>query len=269
MSRAFVTFMTTDDYLPGVLALYKSLRLFNKKYDFVVLTANTLSDKSKNILESLGCKVQLAAEIKNPHIEESDNQTFNHYTKLRIYELAEYKKIIFLDADLIICSNLESLFKAPHMSSVIAGGLIAENNWTDLNGGFMVVEPSLQLFNEMYEAARYLPSKDKSDQGFLQSFYKEWPNNKQLHLDHKFNVPANYLDIYCDQFGYDFSYEDQTLETNIAVIHYWGPVKPWHLDRNSLLPKETPKFNQAINLWWDFYTAVLIDIETSQGKLCL
>ncbi|WP_207512786.1 glycosyltransferase [Longitalea luteola] len=269
MSRAFVTFMTTDDYLPGVLALYKSLRFFNKKHDFVVLTTNTLSDTSKGMLEALGCKVQLAPEIKNPHIGENDRDTFNHYTKLRVYALAEYQKIIFLDADLIICSNLEPLFKAPHMSSVIAGGLIPENNWTDLNGGFMVVEPSLQLFNEMFEATRYLPSKDRTDQGFLQSFYKDWPENKALHLDHKFNVPANYLDIYCAQFGYDFSYTDQTLETNIAVIHYWGPVKPWHIDRHSLPPDGSPKFNQAIDLWWDFYTAVLIDIKTSQDKCCL
>ena len=253
MSYAYVTFIKTDDYMPGVLALKKSIFLYNNNIDFVVLTTKSLSKKTLKVLNSNNCKVKIVADIENPSIEKKDKNTFNHYTKLRVFEMIEYKKVIFLDADLIICSNIEPLFEADHMSSVIAGGLITENKWIDLNGGLLVIEPSVKLFNKMLEAASYLPSSDKSDQGFLHSFYKNWPQNKHLHLDHKFNVPIQYLEIYCKNFNYQFSYIDRKLVTNISVLHFWGPVKPWLIHPDSIYLEDSQKIKQAIDLWWDMY----------------
>jgi len=261
MDNAYVTFIKTDDYLPGVLALKKSLDPFNNGNDFVVITTKkSLSNQATKVLKSINCKIKIVDEVKNPLIDHLNKDTFNHYTKLRVFEMTEYRKLIFLDADLIICSNIESLFEAPHMSAVAAGGLISENNWIDLNGGFLVVEPSEQLFNEMHRVSNYFPSKDGTDQGFLHSFYKDWPNQKYLHLDHKFNVPVQYLDIYCKNFSFRFSYTNEILDTNIAVIHYWGPIKPWTFYHKSSIFEDSPKVKQAINLWWDFYEAALKDI---------
>jgi lipopolysaccharide biosynthesis glycosyltransferase len=260
MSNAYVTFVKTDDYLPGVLALKKSLFLYNSNIDFVVLTTKMLSNKALKILKSVNCKIKIVEDIENPSIENIDKSTFNHYTKLRVFEMIEYIKIIFLDADLIVCSNIETLFSAQHMSSVIAGGLITENKWSDLNGGLLVIEPSIQLFKKMLAAVSYLPSSDKSDQGFLHSFYKNWPQNKKLHLDHKFNVPIQYLDTYCKEFNYRFSYIEKELVTNIAVLHFWGPVKPWAIHPDSAILEDTQKVKQAINLWWDIYEEALEDI---------
>ena len=45
MSYAYVTFIKTDDYMPGVLALKKSIFLYNNNIDFVVLTTKSLSKK--------------------------------------------------------------------------------------------------------------------------------------------------------------------------------------------------------------------------------
>ena len=90
------------------------------------------------------------------------------------------------------------------MSAVIAGGLIQDNNWSEPNTGLMVIEPRKELFSQLLSATKLLPSKDGTDQGFLHSFYKNWPENQQLHLEHRFNVPVTYLDRYCENLNFKF-----------------------------------------------------------------
>lgn len=265
MKRAFVTYIATDDYLPGVLTLNKSLKTFDNDAPLVVITTDQLSEKSKKILEVVDCRVIIVSEIVKPSIDTNSLQVFNHYTKLRIFELDEYEKIVFLDADLLICDNIESLFSALHMSSVVAGGLIEENKWVDLNGGLLVIEPSKALFKKIHISLNYLLSSDGTDQGILQAFFSNWREDKELHLDHKFNVPAAYIDTYCDKFNFDFSYKEGILYTNISVIHFWGPIKPWHVDTDSYNFIGNPLHRQSIQLWWDFYKAALNDLEKEEN----
>lgn len=258
MKKAFVTFIQTEDYLPGVLTLNQSLRFFGNEEELVILTTRSLSAKAIATLESAGCRIRFVEPLRNPQLKHTGQ--FNHYTKLRIFELIEFERIIFLDADLLVCADIGSLFFLPNMSAVVAGGLIPENGWTDLNGGFMVVEPSLELFDRMNAAIDHLPSKDGTDQGFLQSFLPDWPQSPELHLDHAFNVPVPYLDIYCDRFGFEFSYSSQALTTNIAVLHYWGPAKPWQIAAEADFLRQMPKFSEAVALWWDLYAAAQMQI---------
>jgi alpha-N-acetylglucosamine transferase len=257
MKKAFVTFLQTADHLPGVLALDKSLRFFGNNEDLIVMTTRSLPVAVITALEDARCKIRFVEPIGNPHLKTA--KEFNFYTKLRIFELVEFEKVIYLDADLIICADIGPLFFRPNMSAVIAGGLSAGNDWTDLNAGLMVIQPSLELFDRINAAVDHLPSKDGSDQGFLQSFYPDWPHTPHLHLDHAYNVPAPCLDIYCKQFGYEFSYNEQVLTTDIAVLHYWGPAKPWQVSPNADMPREMPKLRQAIELWWDFYAATPVE----------
>ena len=258
MKKAFVTLMQTADYLPGVLALQKSLRCFGNNEDLVVMTIRSLQANVITTLKAAGCKIRFVEPLRNPQLK--NTQHFDYYTKLRIFELVEFEKIIFLDADLLICADIGPLFSLPNMSAVVAGGLIAENNWTNLNSGLMVIQPSLDLFETMNAAIDYLPSRDGTDQGFLQSFYPDWPQTMDLHLDHTFNVPVPYLDIYCSSFGFEFSYIEQVLISSAAVLHYWGPTKPWQLSTNSDLPREMSRLVQAIELWWDFYAATPMEM---------
>lgn len=109
---------------------------FNRKHKFVVLITNSLSKQTLHTLQLINSEIKLISEVENSFIDRKDNKTFNHYTKLSILEMVEYSKIIFPDGDLIICSNTEHLFDAPHMSAVIAGGLLNES-WADLNAGFL------------------------------------------------------------------------------------------------------------------------------------
>ncbi|MGZ3777215.1 MAG: glycosyltransferase [Mucilaginibacter sp.] len=263
MNSAFVTYLGTDSFLPGVLALHQSLITHNHSHDLLVLATWNISSESIDLLNTKKISFIVVDDISNPHQLGADERGFKHtFTKLRVFELEEYQKIVYLDSDMLVCGNIDTLFDAPHMSAVAAGGLLPENRlWTDMNTGLMVIEPSLMLAEKMRNATGWLPSGDGSDQGFLHSFYPDWPRQKELHLGHQYNAPLVYLDSYCNgAHGLYFSYLKRKLQTNIAVIHYWGAIKPWHFNIKTFSRRDQSLEVQAMVLWWDTFARSLDNI---------
>jgi alpha-N-acetylglucosamine transferase len=255
MKEIFVTYLGTDDFLPGVLVLSQSVKQHNHKYKLLILISESVSISIVELLSKNGFNIKIIKSIQNPNELYGDERNYKHtYTKLRIFELYNYSKLVYLDADMIICENIEQLFDKPHLSAVSAGSLLPQNRlWRDLNSGLMVLVPTRQLCNQVVKAIDSLPSKDGGDQGFLHSFFYEWPVNKNLHLEHKYNVPAGYLNEYCSTHSFEFSYGRKTLKTNIAAIHFFGALKPWNISMKYLKRKTDDKIEQALFLWWDTY----------------
>lgn len=262
MKYSFVTYLGTDSFLPGVLTLNASLKRYNKTYGLVVLVSDMVSERIINILDSQKIKYKKIQQIQNPQKLENDERNFKYmFTKLRIFEMVEFEKVVYVDADMLICNNIEVLFTVPHMSAVIAGGLYPGNeSWKDFNAGFLVVEPNKPLFDNLISSINYLPSDDGGDQGFLHSFYKDWPLTPNLHLDHKFNIPAGYIDEYCKLSNYRFLYKRKVLDTNICIIHYWGRYKPWEINIKLLKRKSHIKWEQSLVLWWDIFLEASRDV---------
>jgi len=254
MKHAFVSYLGTDSFLPGVLALNESLKLFKHSSALVVLLSEKhVSDRTIDIIKSNEITFKKVEEIQNPNIILDDVRGYTFtYTKLRIFELYEYETIVYLDADSIVCGNLDELFTKPHMSAVISGGL-AHPSWRDLNSGLLVLKPNIELFKKMMEKISTTYSSDGGDQGFLHNFFPEWPINTHLHLEHRYNVPVSYLNHYCGYCGFGFSYKNQLLATNVSILHYWGANKPWNISPDTISADSSTEL-QAINLWWDLYS---------------
>lgn len=255
MNKIFVTLLATPDFLPGVIVLNYSLLKHNPDSKLLVLITRQIDNNIIDILRINSIKIKFVEEIPNPHLKNIDHRGFIHtFTKLRIFEIIEYKKIVYIDSDMLVCSNIESLFESPHMSAVIAGGLANGNDcWNRLNSGLMVIEPNLALFKKLISKVTDLDSDDKGDQGFIHSFFENWPLKQELHLHHKYNIPITYLDEYCEYYDFDFFYnygEDKFLAKNISILHFWGPVKPWHISNIEYRNESGLNlYNQAINLW--------------------
>ena len=254
MKKAFVTYLGTADFLPGVLALAKSLKKHNETALIILVTRDIPSDMVSS-LTGQGHTIKIVEEIPSPFSSKNDIRGFRFmYTKLNIFGMTEFDKIVYLDADMLVLESIENLFEKPHLSAVVAGGLAPENkDWRQLNAGLLVVEPNGDLFAEMKSKVATLSSSDHSDQGFLHSFYENWPSEQHLHLEHKYNLPAQYIDVYCRKFDFQFSYKDGTLVTkNFAVLHYWGPDKPWHFNSKALAEMWPGRFQQSVKLWWSY-----------------
>lgn len=261
---SFVTFLGTDSFLPGVLALNHSLKKYNTRYALLVLVTDLVSSAYLEILKQKKIEYKPIEIIQNPHQLINDTRNFKHmFTKLRIFELDEFDKVVYLDADMLVCNNIEELFDTPHMSAVVAGRLYPGNeSWKDFNAGFLVIEPDKGLFDRLVASINFLPSDDGGDQGFLHAFYNDWRSTERLHLDDKFNMPSGYIDEYCRLANYNFYYKRRLLQTNISIIHYWGRHKPWEIHTRLLKRKSDIKWEQSLVLWWDVFTEAMKDVLT-------
>jgi len=256
MKKSFVTYLGSDNFLPGILALDYSLKKFNPGAELLVLAVEDISPDIISLLEKNSFHIRKIQEIKNPYQPEWEERGLRcMFSKLKIFDLTEFDKVVYIDADMLVCENIVPLFDAPHMSAVIAGAVIPENsNWTKLNAGMLVVKPDRNLFDDMLSKIGTLESEAKEDQSFLHSYYPEWPGDTTLHLDQKFNIAAPYLDQYAQLPGYRFSFQNECPNIeNISIIHYWGANKPWNYTEEKIEGMLDTKYGQALDLWWNYF----------------
>jgi glycogenin len=267
---SFISVLTTDDYLEGILVLNYSLAKTNSRYPFVLLITPNLS---KGVIESLvkhNIHCITIQNIENPGtINKLTFRWHFTYSKLNIFGLNQFDKLVYLDADMLILNNIDELFEKPHMSAVNSGGMLPNLlSWTQLNSGLIVVEPSTELFDDMLSKVGKIENiGSESDQDFLHAYYFNWPNQKELHLGHGYNIFQIHLDEYNQLFGYDFNHAQKPIK----IIHYIGETKPWHLYKSAYEKKDLdrtpknciPRFidslkypmrHKAIELWFKHYS---------------
>jgi alpha-N-acetylglucosamine transferase len=149
---------------------------------------------------------------------------------LLVFELTQFEKVVFIDADMMVMQNLDCLFSKPHMSATNAGFSFPGNeNDIDLNSGLMVIEPQPNLVEQLLSTIPSILMRKKAfgDQDLLQAFYSEWPSRPELNFGEKYNVYANYLEYYIRELNYHFN-SNVDDPKSIAIVHFIGASKPWH-----------------------------------------
>ncbi|KAE8651720.1 inositol phosphorylceramide glucuronosyltransferase 1 [Cucumis sativus] len=227
--EAYVTLLYGDEFLLGVRVLGKSIRDTGSNKDMVALISDGVSEYAKKLLEADGWIVEKISLLANPN-QVRPSRFWGVYTKLKIFNMTDYKKVVYLDADTIVVKNIEDLFKC---SKFCANLKHSER----LNSGVMVVEPSETIFNDMMSKVNTLPSYTGGDQGFLNSYYSNFPN---AHVFEP-NLPQEVLrsrptpemerlsTLYNADVGlYMLANKWMVDESELRVIHYTlGPLKPW------------------------------------------
>ena len=148
-----------DSYLPGILLLGSSIRKVmpttnsNKKsnIELCCMVTNDISPEARSLILKIYDHVidvdylQIPPNLikhKNPSTRNIYSKTF---TKLRIFEMTQYDKILFLDADmLVIKEDIFSLFNLKTPAAIFMGSL--SKNPQDRY--FKDVETSGKLFNQ-------------------------------------------------------------------------------------------------------------------------
>lgn len=236
--KAYITLLSNDSYLPGVLVLNKSLKAVNSKYQLYCAISMNVSNKIDVILKNKGVQ---CIRLSHTAISDSFNLTDDSYSrwnytfdKLLIWGLTQFEKIVFLDSDMIILKNIDSLFECEAFSAVSAGKEYPGNeNWTGLNSGLMVVIPNKEVERELLLSIRPVVEdfqRDRrpvGDQDVIKRYLSDsWVRNKELHLDQGYNMFADYLTYYVKCRGY--SIKDNAEKKKVYVIHFVGRYKPWN-----------------------------------------
>lgn len=252
MSFAYVTLLSNSAYLPGVLALANSLKRVNTTYPLLIMSNLALSLEAQSELIKKNCQIittpplPLSKEFVGNHsrhaqhsktpflqgVKPSFHNPINNFNKLYLWTLEDYKKLVFIDADIIVLQNIDRLFDYPEGSA--APNLYEKlSDFGRMNSGLFVAKPSNATFNKMLKAldtpGAYWP---RTDQTFLQSF---WPNWHSL--------PFFYNTL---QYLY-FNIPELWQWKNIKTIHYQYE-KPWDKEHN-----KREQLKPLIDLWWAMY----------------
>ncbi|GMJ11246.1 monocation-induced [Ca2+]i increases 1, INOSITOL PHOSPHORYLCERAMIDE GLUCURONOSYLTRANSFERASE 1 [Hibiscus trionum] len=227
--QAYVTLLYGDDYLLGVRILGKSIRDTGTTKDMVALVSDGVSDYAKKLLKADGWKVETTNLLANPNQVRAPRH-WGVYTKLKIFNMTNYNKVVYLDGDTILVKSIEEVFKC--------GKFCANLKHSErMNSGVLVVEPSEAVFNDMMSKVDTLPSYTGGDQGFLTSYYSDFPNallfDPNIPEEALKSRPAREMErlpiIYNADAGLSFiSNKWKVDKSEFRVIHYTvGPFKPW------------------------------------------
>nr|XP_043622394.1 putative UDP-glucuronate:xylan alpha-glucuronosyltransferase 4 [Erigeron canadensis] len=242
--EAYVTVLhSSETYVCGAIALAQSILQTNTTKDLILLADHSISPKSLRGLKDAGWKIKLIERIRSPHAKKGAYNEYN-YSKLRIWQLIEYTKVIFIDADLIVLKNLDEFFNHPQLSAV-------GNDKYLFNSGLILIEPSQCMFNTLMEKIHTLGSYNGGDQGFLNEAFTWW---------HRFHSKLNHLKIFQD----DKNNHKHEIPDNLYTIHYLG-LKPWMCYKDydcnwDMSDRRRYASDSAHKKWWKVY-------ETMNSKL--
>ncbi|XP_020701336.1 putative UDP-glucuronate:xylan alpha-glucuronosyltransferase 3 [Dendrobium catenatum] len=200
-------------YVCGAIVAAQSIRLSGSTRDLVILVDETISSHHRDGLADAGWKVRTIQRIRNPKAERDAYNEWN-YSKFRLWQLTEYDKIIFIDADLLILRNIDFLFAMPEVTAI-------GNNATLFNSGVMVIEPSNCTFHMLMDHINEIESYNGGDQGYLNEIFTWW---------HRIPKHMNFLKHFW--IGDEEEIKEKKIRLFGAeppvlyVLHYLG-LKPW------------------------------------------
>lgn len=237
--EAYVTLLhSSEKYVCGAIALAQSIIQTNSNKDLILLADDSISMQSLLGLRAAGWKIKHIERIRSPHAEKDAYNEWN-YSKLRIWQLTEYDKVIFIDADLIVLQNMDAYFVYHQVSAV-------GNDKILFNSGVMLVEPSQCMFEGLMEKRYDIASYNGGNQGFLNEVFTWW---------HRWPKRLNHLKIFDNVHN-----AKHEIPENLFALHYLG-LKPWMCYRDydcnwDMLNHHSFASDMAHQRWWQVYDAM-------------
>jgi alpha-N-acetylglucosamine transferase len=246
--HAYVTLVTNADFAQGAIALVRSLALSGTQADILVMHTGGVGPEHLGPVAELGAmllpidllptsdafnerharaKIHGAAPFTKGR-KPAFHTPLDNFAKLRLWQLTDYDRVVFLDADTLVLRNIDRLFRYPEFS---AAPNVYESlrDFTRLNSGVFVGQPSEATFAAMLsrldQPEAFWP---RTDQTFLQSYFPQWHG----------------LPVYFNMLQYVwFALPELWDWTSISVIHYQYE-KPWEAEH----PK-ADRLRPLIDLW--------------------
>lgn len=228
MSIALVTTIT-NNYIPAMQVLLSSIEKHTtRQFKFIAIEEEPILESNKILFKKYN-NVHFSAPLYDaPNIKNNGKRCWNinPANRFSIFLLEGYKKIIFLDSDMICLSNIDELLDCnvlfgavyhPHPDGYGSTNIPSHNELykdfcheKSFNAGLMVIDSTFlnkKVVNELIKIS------DQScwlgNQGPLNIFF-----NKHVTL-----LPSNYF--------LSTPYITSNNFNDIKFLHYGGSKKPW------------------------------------------
>ncbi|MDQ0324193.1 alpha-N-acetylglucosamine transferase [Rhodopseudomonas julia] len=245
---AYATLAANPDYLIGATALARSFRMTESEAPLLVLAPEDLPGldqmeaegvrvvptRPPDVSEAFRERHSRAAQHRKAPFTRGEKPSFHdpllNFAKLRLWELDEYERIVFVDADALFLRNCDKLFGYPGFSAA-PNVYDALDGFHRLNSGVFVTEPDKATYETMMLV---LDAPDafwpRTDQSFLQDYFADWHG-----LPYIYNV-----------LQYVYFRLPQLWNWDATKILHYQYEKPWQEDH----PKRA-ELGPLIDLWWN------------------
>ena len=120
-----------DRYLPGMLVMAHSIIRTNTKYDIVCIVTDDVPESAIDQMELLGIKIHIVEYLRykvKPSLTKKQQFRYDSWsdislTKYHCLNLTQYKKIFYIDCDMVVIKNID------HVFDINAPAAVFENAW--------------------------------------------------------------------------------------------------------------------------------------------
>lgn len=269
---AWVTLLTQPDYFVGVKALHRSLKRSETQWPLIVMVTAAIGRETREDLQTHGCVIYpvepLMPDSKLDHHYASDR--FGEvWSKLRVWELTDCERVVFLDADMLVLRNMDELFTLDlgeyalaachacrcnpnHIASYPARWQPENCHYTwqargepapasldrYLNGGFLVLKPDQGVFEWLQRKVVAIDD------------LRRYPFSEQDLLNEVFEhrwLPLPY--IYNALKTLPFQHSAIWRQEEVKNLHFIL-AKPWARDLNQP-ESQHDRYYALDKLWWE------------------
>ncbi|XP_049410903.1 galactinol synthase 1 [Solanum stenotomum] len=284
LDRAYVTFLAGNgDYVKGVIGLAKGLRKVKSEYPLVVAVLPDVPAEHRCMLEEQGCIVREIEPVYPPENQTQFAMAYYviNYSKLRIWEFVEYKKMIYLDGDIQVYDNIDHLFDLADGYFYAVMDCFCEKTWSHtpqykigycqqcpdrikwpsdelgqppslyFNAGMFVFEPSLHTYQDLLKKLQITPPTPFAEQDFLNMYFK----NIYRPIPLVYNLVLAML----------WRHPENVELDKVKVVHYCAAgSKPWrYTGKEENMEREDIKL--LVKKWWDIYNNESLDYKRPVG----
>ncbi|KAF2257751.1 nucleotide-diphospho-sugar transferase, partial [Lojkania enalia] len=238
LEDVYCTLLMSYSYLPGAAVLAHSLRdVGTTKKLAVLVTLDTLSADTISELKSLYDYIIPVERIRNPHpsnlyLMGRPDLVFA-FTKIALWRQTRFRKIVYLDADVVALRNMDELFTLDASFAAVP-----DVGWPDaFNTGVMVLAPNMGDYWALQTMAAAGDSFDGADQGLLNQYFE----NRNWH-----RLPFTYNTTPNAQYQWEPAY--RYYKRDISAVHFIGKDKPWKSRSSSF--GGSGVYNELLSRWW-------------------
>lgn len=235
--EAFVTLVTSDSYVPGALVLGASLKRVGSQKRRVALVTSLCSSSVQALEKDWEVRrvPLLLSEDEKGLLLLGRPELSVTLSKLSVWNQVDLAKVVFMDCDMLVLKNIDSLFE--ECSELSAA---PDSGWPDsFNSGLFVLRPSESTFASLKKRMSLEGSWDGADQGLLNEHFPNW---KRISFLYNCTSTSHYS--YLPAF--------ERFRDDVKVYHFIGRNgKPWRRAR------EEGGGDPFLKLWWSIHDSII------------
>lgn len=223
-SKNCLVSVISEDFVIYFQKLYSSIKYHNpnQSFDWILLHDDKFAKLSSDSIELI------KSNYKDVILKKIDYRDYSHFLnlvdlkyfsclyKLAAFDFDNYKKLIFLDLDMICIGNLNFIFQLQEKIAVVPVGknLDFKKKYENklkvnfkFNAGLLIINSEILKLKLTNKLIKYKFKTEYTEQEILNNYFKYFP---------KYILPVEY------NFAANFFYEDFN-KLNVKIIHYNGP----------------------------------------------